>query len=70
MKSVEVRQELVDALHLDLIGPSDGLGTLDEMLPQAPSHRHTDFQSVAHAFWLLGKGLSSSIIKIYDVESR
>ena len=39
MKSVEVRQQLVEALRLDLIGPdlARNLGTPDEVLPQWPS---------------------------------
>ncbi len=39
MKSVEVRQQLVEALRLDLIGPDaiERLGTPDEVLPQSPS---------------------------------
>src|ERR1700690_1315645 len=37
MKPVEVRRELADALQLDLVGPSDRLGSLTEVLPQAPS---------------------------------
>jgi hypothetical protein len=37
MTSVEVRQKLVDALQLDLVGPSDTLGDAAEILPQAPS---------------------------------
>lgn len=37
MKSVEVRRELSDALKLDLVGPSERLGSLAEVLPQAPS---------------------------------
>ena len=37
MKPVEVRRELADALRLDLVGPSDHLGTPKEVLPQAPS---------------------------------
>ena len=37
MKPVEVRSELADALELDLVGPSDRLGSLVEVLPQAPS---------------------------------
>jgi hypothetical protein len=37
MKSVEVRSRLVDALRLDLIGPSDTLGDAKELLPQSPS---------------------------------
>jgi hypothetical protein len=39
MKSVEVRQQLVEALRLDLIGPDaiEELGIPDEVLPQSPS---------------------------------
>lgn len=37
MKPVEVRSKLVDALKLDLVGPSDTLGNPDEALPQSPS---------------------------------
>jgi hypothetical protein len=37
MTSSEVRQQLVDALRLDLIGPCRDLGTADEVLPQRPS---------------------------------
>ena len=37
MNSAEVRERLVDALHLDLIGPTDKLGDPNEVLPQAPS---------------------------------
>jgi hypothetical protein len=37
MNSVEVRSKLIDALHLDLVGPSDGLGDANEVLPQSPS---------------------------------
>jgi hypothetical protein len=37
MTSVEVRSRLVDALRLDLIGPSETLGDPKEVLPQAPS---------------------------------
>jgi hypothetical protein len=37
MTSLEVRRQLVDALRLDLVGPSDGIGTPDEILPQPPS---------------------------------
>jgi hypothetical protein len=37
MKPVEVRSELVDALKLDLVGPSERLGLPTEILPQAPS---------------------------------
>lgn len=37
IKSVEVRRELADALKLDLVGPSEELGSQTEVLPQAPS---------------------------------
>ncbi len=37
MQSVDVRQKLVEALQLDLVGPGDGLGSPEEVLPQAPS---------------------------------
>jgi len=37
MTSVEVRRRLVDALQLDLVGPSADLGNPKEILPQAPS---------------------------------
>jgi Helicase conserved C-terminal domain len=37
MTSVEVRSRLVDALRLDLVGPSEDLGDPIEILPQAPS---------------------------------
>ena len=37
MKPVDVRTSIVDALQLDLIGPRDGLGAPDEILPQRPS---------------------------------
>ena len=37
MKPVEVRRELADALKLDLVGPSQRLGSATEVLPQAPS---------------------------------
>lgn len=37
MTSVEVRSKLVDALRLDLVGPSEGVGEPNEALPQAPS---------------------------------
>jgi hypothetical protein len=36
MKAVEVRGKLVEALELDLVGPT-GLGDLAEVLPQSPS---------------------------------
>jgi hypothetical protein len=37
MNSVQVRSKLVDALRIDLVGPSDALGDTKEVLPQAPS---------------------------------
>src|SRR5258708_4450928 len=37
MQSAEVRSKLVEALKLDLVGPSDNLGSPAEVLPQAPS---------------------------------
>lgn len=37
MESVEVREQLVDALRLDLVGPEKGCELEDEILPQAPS---------------------------------
>ncbi len=37
MTSAQVRSRLVDALRLDLVGPSDNLGDPSEVLPQAPS---------------------------------
>lgn len=37
MTSADVRNTLVDALWLDLVGPNGELGTADEVLPQAPS---------------------------------
>jgi len=37
MQSAEVRSKLVDALRLDLVGPADGLGDTNEVLPRAPS---------------------------------
>ena len=36
-KSIEVRSKLVDALRLDLVGPSGTLGNPKELLPQSPS---------------------------------
>lgn len=33
----EVRRRLADALQLDLVGPDNELGALDEVLPQAPA---------------------------------
>ena len=37
MKPVEVREQLVDALRLDLVGPEPGSELEREMLPQPPS---------------------------------
>ena len=37
MEPVHVRHQLVDALRLDLVGPEDGLGDAQEILPQRPS---------------------------------
>ena len=37
MNSIEIRQDLVDALRLDLIGPDNGSALEREILPQAPS---------------------------------
>ena len=37
MTAAEVRSKLAAALQLDLVGPPDGLGSLTEVLPQAPS---------------------------------
>jgi hypothetical protein len=37
MTAVQVRQQLIDAIRLDLVGPDQGLGTLNEVLSQAPS---------------------------------
>src|ERR1700721_917793 len=37
LKSAEVRAKLVDALRLDLVGPSGTLGDDKEALPQSPS---------------------------------
>ena len=37
LSSAQVRGRLVDALQLDLVGPSVDLGNPDEVLPQAPS---------------------------------
>jgi hypothetical protein len=36
MKPVEIRRELGDAIKLDLVGPSERLGSLAEILEQAP----------------------------------
>ena len=35
--SAQVRNKLVDALKLDLVGPEQGLGDAAEVLPQSPS---------------------------------
>jgi hypothetical protein len=37
MTSAAVRQGLVDALTLDLVGPKDGLGSSDEVLTEPPA---------------------------------
>jgi len=37
MTPVDVRKQLIEALRLDLVGPDCGLGTPNEVLPQAPS---------------------------------
>ena len=37
MTSVDIRNELVSALQLDLVGPHGGLGDVAETLPQSPS---------------------------------
>lgn len=37
MNPCDVREKLVEALKLDLVGPTDGLGTIDEVLSQPPS---------------------------------
>src|SRR5271154_5150591 len=37
MKSVEIREDLINALRLDLIGPGPGHPHESEILPQAPS---------------------------------
>ena len=37
MKTTDVRQQLVDALQLDLVGPTTELGSAEETLAQAPS---------------------------------
>ena len=37
LNSAQVRTKLFDALHLDLIGPSETLGDASEGLPQSPS---------------------------------
>ena len=37
MNPLEVRGSLVDALQLDLIGPTGPLGNHKEVLPQTPS---------------------------------
>src|ERR1039458_9053862 len=37
INSAQVRSKLVDALRLDLVGPSDTLGDAQEVLPQSPS---------------------------------
>lgn len=37
MQSVEIRKSLTDALRLDLVGPQEGLGNIEEVLPEPPS---------------------------------
>src|SRR5262249_54800333 len=37
MPPVIIRQQLIDSLRLDLVGPDRGLGTPNEVLPQGPS---------------------------------
>jgi hypothetical protein len=37
MVPVQVRQQLIDALRLDLVGPDRGLGNPTEVLPQSPA---------------------------------
>ena len=37
MKPIAVREKLVEALQIDLVGPGRGLGDPKEVLPQAPS---------------------------------
>jgi hypothetical protein len=37
MRPVEVRQSLIEALRLDLVGPENGTDLETEILPQAPS---------------------------------
>jgi hypothetical protein len=37
VQAIEVRQQLIEALRLDLVGPDRNLGTPNEVLPQAPS---------------------------------
>lgn len=37
MESVEIREGLLDALRLDLVGPDNGTALENEVLPQAPS---------------------------------
>ena len=37
MAPLQIRQQMVDALRLDMIGPEDGLGSPEEILPEPPS---------------------------------
>ncbi|MDA8375858.1 MAG: DISARM system helicase DrmA [Planctomycetia bacterium] len=37
MKSTEIRDQLIKTLRLDLVGPHQGLGNLDEILDRSPS---------------------------------
>src|SRR5580692_2629475 len=37
MVPLQIRKQMTDALRLDLVGPEEGLGSLDEILPEPPS---------------------------------
>lgn len=37
MAPLQIRKQMVDALRLDMIGPEDGLGSPEEILPEPPS---------------------------------
>ena len=37
MAPLQIRKQMTDALRLDLVGPEDGLGSPDEILPEPPS---------------------------------
>ncbi len=61
MTSVEVRSRLVEALRLDLVGPSENLGDPNESLPQAPSRWYlTGFLVPAEAIQSQGVDESST----------
>lgn len=61
MTSVEVRSRLVDALRLDLVGPSENHGDPNEILPQAPSRWYlTGFLVPAEAVHTQGVDESST----------